>query len=180
MGARGAVIMAFFGAVFAALTMHLQWQVRGATLALPFIVFLAIGAAAAHTMRVEGNGIVLSEKTMTALKWSSIGEGIGIFVASNVVINLHRPDLLLPAIALVVGVHFLPIAHAASFRPFYVLGACLLLSAVIGLVVAAPAGGAIAGIAAALSLWVASLAAISRDRQAKQASIAQKQSVQRY
>ena len=171
MGARGAVIMGFFGAVFAALTMRLQWHVGGAILALPFVVFLTIWAAAAHTMGLEGSGIVLSERTKKALVWSSIGEGFGIFVASNVVANLHRPDLLLPAIALVVGLHFLPIAYAASFRPFYVLGAFLLLFAVISFIVTAPVGGDIAGISAALSLWLASVAAISRDRQAKRASV---------
>lgn len=172
MGARGAVIMGFFGAVFAALTMHLQWQVTGAMLAFPFVVFLAIGAAAVDTMRLKGNEIVLSATTKKALMWSSTGEGIGVFLASNVVANLHRPDLLLPAIALIVGLHFLPIAYAASFRPFYLLGASLLLSAVIGFLVAAPVGGEIAGIAAALCLWIASAAAISRDRQAKRASMA--------
>jgi hypothetical protein len=172
MGARGAVIMGFFGSVFAALTMRLQWQAVGAMLAFPFIISLAIVAAATHTMRLKGNGIVLSEKAKKALMWSSTGEGIGIFLASIVVANLHRPDLLLPAIALVVGLHFLPIAHASSFRPFYVLGAFLLLSAVIGFLVAAPVGGDIAGSAAALSLWFASTAAISRDRQAKRASMA--------
>lgn len=170
MGARGAIIMGFFGAVFAALTMHLQWHVAGAMLALPFLVFLAIGAAAAHTLRLEGNGILLSGATRKALMWSSIGEGIGIFVAANVVANLHRPDLLLPAIALVVGLHFLPIARAASFRPFYGLGIALLLCAVVGFLVAAPVGGEIAGIASALSLWCASAAAIARDRRTKQAS----------
>jgi len=171
MGARGAVIMGFFGAVFAALTMHLQWQLDAAMLALPFIVFLAIGAAAMHTLGLKGNGIVLTERTKKALMWSSTGEGIGIFLASNVVTNLHRPDLLLPAIALVVGLHFLPIAYAASFRPFYMLAAFLLLSAVIGFLVAAPVGGEVAGIAAALGLWFASTAAIVRERQAKRASV---------
>jgi len=172
MGARGAVIMGFFGAVFAALTMYLQWQVGLIMLTLPFIVFLLIGAAAMHTMGLKGSGIVLSERTKKALMWSSAGEGIGIFLASNIVNNLHRPDLLLPAIAFVVGLHFLPIAHAASFRPFYMLGAFLLLSAVIGFLVAAPLGGSIAGIAAALSLWLASTTAISRDQKAKRASLA--------
>lgn len=171
MGARGAIIMGFFGAVFAALTMHLQWHVSGAMLAVPFIVFVAIGAAAAHTMRLEGDGIVLSAATKKALMWSSTAEGIGIFLVSNILINLHRPDLLLPGMALVVGLHFLPIARAAAFRPFYVLGAFLLVSALVGFLAAAPAGGEIAGIAAALSLWFASLAAIGRDRQAKRASI---------
>ena len=171
MGARGAVIMAFFGAVFAVLTMRLQWQAGATMLALPFIVFLTIGAAAIHTLGLEGNGIVLSKRTKKALMWSSIGEGIGIFLASNIVSNMHRPDLLLPAIALVVGLHFLPIAHAASFRPFYSLGAFLLLSAVIGFLVAAPVGGDIAGLAAALGLWFASTAAISRERHTKRASV---------
>lgn len=172
MGARGAIVMGFFGAVFAALTMRLQWQAAGLVLAAPFIVFLAIWAAAIHAMRQQGNGIVLSERTKKALIWSSAGEGIGVFVASNVVTNLHRPDLLLPAIALVVGLHFLPIAHAAAFRPFYVLGAFLLLAAFLGFVVAAPLGADIAGIAAALSLWGASAAAIGREWQARRASLA--------
>jgi len=172
MGSRGAVIMGFFGAVFAALTMRLQWGIGGAMLALPFIVFLAIGAAAVHVVRSAGKSVVLSERTKNALVWSSIGEGIGIFLVSNVVNNLHRPDLLLPAIALVVGLHFLPIAYAASFRPFYVLSAFLLLAAVIGFLAAAPVGGEIAGIASALSLWFASIAAINRDLHAKRASMA--------
>ena len=129
MGARGAVIMGFFGAVFAALTMHLQWQLGLIMLTLPFIVFLIIGAAAMHTMGLRRNGIVLSDRT-------------------------------------------LPIAHAASFRPFYILGAFLLLSAVTGFLVASSQGGGIAGIAAALSLWLASTAAIGRDHKAKRASLA--------
>jgi hypothetical protein len=172
MGARGAIILGFFGAVFAALTLHLQWQVMGVRLVLPFIVFLAIGAFAVHTIRLHGDGIGLSKKTRKALIWSSTGEGIGIFVAANIVNNLQRPDLLLPAIALVVGLHFLPIAHAAAFRPFYVLGAFLLLSAGVGFLVAAPLGGKIAGSAAALSLWFAAVAAIGRDRKVKRASMA--------
>ena len=161
--------MGFFGAVFAMLTMYLQWQIVGIKLAFPFIVSLAIWGAAAHTIRLEGNGIDISEKTKKALIWSSAGEGIGIFLASNIVTNLHRPDLLLPAMALIVGLHFLPIAYAASFRPFYVLATFLLLSAVIGFMVAAPVGGEIAGMAAALCLWCASAAAVRRDWQAKRA-----------
>lgn len=169
MGARGAVITGFFGAVFAALTMHLQWRIAGMALVLPFIVFLAIWAAAAQTLRLEGKGMDMSARTKKALIWSSTAEGIGIFLAVNVVNNMHRPDLVLPAMALVVGLHFLPIAHAAAFRPFYMLGAVLLLSAIIGFMVAGPVGGEIAGTVAALSLWLTSVTAILRERQAKQA-----------
>jgi hypothetical protein len=90
-------------------------------------------------------------------------------VAANIVINLHRADLMLPAMALVVGLHFLPIARAASFRPFYLLGATLILAAMIGAIVSAPGGGAIAGMTAAMGLWIASILAVRRDWRAKQA-----------
>jgi hypothetical protein len=63
MGARGAVIMGFFGAVFAALTIRQHWQVADIKLALPFIIFLAIWAAAVQTIRLKGNGFAMSEKT---------------------------------------------------------------------------------------------------------------------
>nr|WP_314541435.1 hypothetical protein [uncultured Massilia sp.] len=159
--------MGFFGAVFAALTMHRQWHIVGVALAIPFLVSLAIWAAAAQALRLEGDGMEMSARTKKALIWNSTAEGIGIFVAVNVVNNLHRPDLVLPAMALVVGLHFLPIAHAASSRPFYTLGAVLLLAAIMGFMVAAPIGGDIAGTVAALSLWFASVSAIRRERQAK-------------
>lgn len=42
MGAWGAIIMSFFGALFAALTLYWQWQVSGAALAVPIpLSFLA-------------------------------------------------------------------------------------------------------------------------------------------
>ena len=103
--------------------------------------------------------------------WSSIGEGIGLFIASNIVINLHRPDLLLPSMALVVGLHFLPIAHAARFRPFYVLGSALIIAALAGFLAGAPTGGEMAGFMAAGALWLASVMAILRDRAAKDGAV---------
>jgi len=107
-----------------------------------------------------------------AILWSTMGEGIGLFLASNIVINIHRPDLLLPSMALVVGLHFLPIAFVAGFRPFYVLGAGLIVAAVAGLLIGAPTGGEVAGFMAAGALWVASVIAIGRDRLAKGRSVA--------
>ncbi|QJD97324.1 hypothetical protein HH214_16340 [Mucilaginibacter robiniae] len=38
------------------------------------------------------------------------GEGIGVFLAVNIVANLHHPELQVPAIALAVGLHFFPLA----------------------------------------------------------------------
>lgn len=45
-------------AVFAALTMHLRWQVRLVILTLPFNVFLIIGAAAIHPIGLVDTGVI--------------------------------------------------------------------------------------------------------------------------
>lgn len=163
MGSWGAIIMGFFGALFASLTLHWQWQLTGAVLYLPFIMFALIALAAAYVIRMPGKGIVPSEGASKTFVWSSVGEGVGLFLAANVVVNLHRPDLLLPTMALVVGLHFLPMAYAASFRPFYVLGAGLIAGAAAGFVVDPPLGGGIAGAMAALGLWIAAIGAARRD-----------------
>lgn len=118
MGAWGSIIMGFFGAMFASLTLFWQWHVGSARLALPFLLSAVIGLAAAYVIRLPGNGIVLSKRLERVILWSSIGEGVGLFLVSNVVINLHRPGFLLQVMALVVGLHFLPIAMAARFRTF--------------------------------------------------------------
>ena len=167
MGAWGALIMSFFGAVFAALTMYWQGHVSGSDLALPFIVFALIGMVAAYVIRQPGPGMALPDRVGRVIMWSSIGEGVGLFIASNVVINLHRLDLRLPAMALVVGAHFLPIAHAASFPPFLVLGGALIVSGLAGMVIGGDAGGLLAGSMAAGALWLAALLALRRDWRAK-------------
>src|ERR1700761_7052807 len=46
-------------------------------------------------------------------KWFGIifgAEGLGIFIGINIVNNLGHPDLLFPVMALVVGLHFFPLA----------------------------------------------------------------------
>ncbi|WP_232283437.1 hypothetical protein [Sphingomonas sp. PAMC 26617] len=164
--------MSFFGAVFASLTLYWQWHLAGAALALPFLGFVLIGLAASYVIRSPGEGIKPSPNEERAIMWSSIGEGVGLFLASNIVINLHRPDLLMPSMALVVGLHFLPIAFAASFRPFYVLGTALILVAIAGFVVGAPTGGEVAGFMAAGALWLAAAIAVRRDWSAKERTAA--------
>lgn len=167
-GAWGALIMGFFGAVFAALTMYWQWHVSSLVLAVPFVVFAPIALAAAHVILLPGDGIKPSARAERVIMWSSIGEGVGLFLVSNIAINLHRPDLLLPAMALVVGLHFLPIAFAAPFKPFYLLGVALILFAIAGFILRAPVGGEVAGFMAAVGLWTAAAIAVRRDWRAKQ------------
>ena len=167
MGAWGAIIMGFFGALFAALTLGFQLHWSGLLLGLPFLGFVLIALAAGYVIRLPGEGITPSKRVRKVIMWSTIGEGIGLFLAANLAINLGHPGLVAPAMALIVGLHFLPIAYAAPFRPFYLLGATLLAAGAVGFAIQPPAGGEVAGFAAAAALWAASVTAIVRDARAK-------------
>ena len=170
MSVWGAIIMGFFGSVFASLTMHWQWGFTGMLLVFPFSVFAIIVLLAVCVLRMPGQRNALSAQARRAIIWSSMAEGVGLFIASTVIANLHHPEWQLPVMALIVGLHFLPIAFAASYRPFYMLAGVLIASAIIGVVAAAPTGGKIAGITAATSLWIAALLGVARDWRSKKAS----------
>lgn len=160
MGSRGAIIMSSFGAVFLASTFAWNWHVSGPALILPFLVSVAIAVAAVYVLRQPGSGNVLSARAKRTLVWASTGEGIGIFVAINIVTNLHRPEWRLPAMVLVVGLHFLPIAYGAGFRVFYALAAALIAISLISFALPMPFGGELAGVGAATCLWIASVIAV--------------------
>lgn len=161
------MIMSFFAAMFAALALGWQLHVTGLGLAAPLVPTGLIMLMALQVIRLPGEGAIPSKRGKRAIVWSSTAEGVGIFVGANIVINLHRADLILPVMALVVGLHFLPIAWGLAFRPFYGLGAVLIVVAIIGMMAPAPIGGVISGLSAALALWIASAFAVARDRQAK-------------
>ncbi|QDZ06197.1 hypothetical protein FPZ24_00845 [Sphingomonas panacisoli] len=53
-------------------------------------------------------------------------EGVAIFVAANVLINLHLPTLVMPAIAIIVGLHFIPLARWIPVALYYRTGGALI------------------------------------------------------
>lgn len=167
MGAWGAIIMSFFGAFFAALTLGFQLHWTGIALGLPFLGFVAIAGAAALALRLPGQGIVLSDKAERVIMWSSIAEGIGLFLAAQITISLGHREMLLPAMALVVGLHFLPMGWGLPFRPYAVLGSALVMAAAAGFAIGGVAGGGVAGFAGCIALWVAAILAAGRERRAR-------------
>lgn len=63
-----------------------------------------------------------------------VGEGLGIFIGINVVNNLGYPDLVIPVIALVVGLHFFPLARLFKRTQDYYLATWSTIIAVCGMV----------------------------------------------
>lgn len=167
MGASGGLIMGFFGAVFAAATLALEFDWRGISIGVPFVAFAAIAIAAIVTIRAPGQRAARSPQAKRVIIWSTIGEGLGLVVAANVVINTGHAEWLLPVTALVVGLHFLPMAHGIPFRPFYWIGSALVLAATIGFALSQTVGGKISGLTATAALWIAAVVAVRREWKAK-------------
>jgi hypothetical protein len=163
MGFWGAVIMGLSGTIFLVAAVVLQAGSHSPYVILPVLVIAAFLAYAFRIRRGLSAVHMPSERADKVIQWASIGEGIGIVLAINIVKNLGHPDWVLPAIAFVVGLHFLPMAFAIPFKPFYVLGICLIAAAVAGTMMSQPMGSVFAACAAGLGLWTAAALALRRE-----------------
>jgi hypothetical protein len=81
-------------------------------------------------------------------------EGIAIFVLVNLATNLGRPDLVMPAIGLVVGLHFLPLAKIFRFPAYRLTGLALSALAIGSALIAGAERAVLLGLGAAAILWL--------------------------
>lgn len=154
MNTTAAYILGFFGAVFGALTLQQAWHVSGPAMLLPFGGFLALAIAAF----CAGRGVPRVEFSLPArraLVFSTIGEVLAIMIGVQIAMRMGRSDLVLPVIALSVGLHFLPIGHWVPQSRFIILGISLIVLAVAGFLLPAPTNMAVAGIGGCLAEWAA-------------------------
>jgi len=85
--------------------------------------------------KVTSEADIAEEKKMG--KWFGIifgAEGLLIFIGINIVVNLGYPDLVIPTIALVVGLHFYPLAKVFKRTIDYYLATWATLIAICGFV----------------------------------------------
>lgn len=101
--------------------------------------------------------------------WSSI-EVAALLVTANVLQNLHRGDLMLPLGAIIVGLHFFPLARGIPVRLYHATGAGFVFAGLVGLLLPAANRPIVVGIGAALILWATALVVVMRARQVAAAS----------
>ena len=165
MGPWGALIMSFFGGFFFVWASVLEGGWRNPLLIVPLAVVAVLTWAALKVIASTPRDVhALSPRAERVISWATAAEGIGIPVIALTLANTGHGAVVLPGIALVVGLHFLPMGWAIPFAPFLLLGGGLLIAACSGFVVAQPAGSMLAGYSSALALWTASALAIRRGR----------------
>jgi hypothetical protein len=91
-------------------------------------------------------------------------EGLAIFAAFQVLVNVHATDLMLPVTAIIVGLHFIPLARWIPARLYYATGALLILLGAAGFGIGnADQRSLFVGIGAAIILWLTSGVALIRS-----------------
>jgi hypothetical protein len=92
----------------------------------------------------------------------NVAQAVLILLAVLGLTRLGRPEYIAPAVCLVVGLHFLPLARAFAVPLYWTTGLALVAVAVLGAVLAAVGVGtgavfAVVGLCAALTLWATAL-----------------------
>ena len=162
MTSTGALIMAVFAAVWWVVGMIASGHGSPWLVALGVAVTAAVATAALRRRRgrAEVSPVEASRRGRLVGVASAV-EGLLILVAINVVNNLGRPDLAAPVVAIVVGLHFLPLARRLPARLYYLTAALLVAVGAVGF--ALPAGAfrlLVVCVGAACALWLTSLAVL--------------------
>lgn len=138
---NGVIVLSFFAAIWAILGLHIAGQPVWAQ-ALPVVlsvvlILLAVtgGRNAPPPSPEERKRIV-----RTVMIWSAI-EGVAIFGGINVLVNIGHSEWEIAYIAIIVGLHFFPLAIGLR-APFYWLTGLGLIGAAAAGVVLLPFGPA--------------------------------------
>ena len=157
--AIGAVIYAIVSALWVVITAVFGSLSNAVVLGTAVTLIILLIAAAFFTLQQSAKSPLPQAGSAELGKWFGIifaAEGIGIGVGSGVLVGLGHPDWIAPWVAVVVGLHFLPLARLLKLAFDYVLGAAIIVW-VVAIVVLLPTSAwpSLIGLGTAVLLWLA-------------------------
>ena len=166
--AIGAMFFAVFGGMWLGLWAHSEYPESVTALLAIAAVAAALLAAAYRAYKANSLALKAIAQTPESLRKSRMfnlvnaGQWSVIFVVALVLTQIGYARWILPAVVLIVGLHFLPLARLFAYRPHYLTGAALILLASVYPFVA-PEGpeSAVGALGAGLILWLSAVWAIS-------------------
>ena len=139
MTATGALILSFFALLWWVVGLRAAGHGPGMVYAVPIAVTAVLGLVARHVARRRGDASdpnpAEEARRGRLVGWASAAEGIAIFVASNSLVNTGHADAIAPAIALIVGGHFVPLAWGLPAPAYYITAIILAALGLAGLAV---------------------------------------------
>ena len=136
--ATGVLFFAGFGALWLCAglsSIHLlTWPRLALAVALPAVFLLAPAIWLLKTLPAapaDENRSAEEQRISRVFGRVNAAQWIGIVLVVVLLNVLHRPELIVPAVALIVGLHLFPLAGLFRYKPHYVTGTALVLWAVI-------------------------------------------------
>ena len=159
----GVMIMSGFAAIWFIWGLSAFGSVSDWTLAIPLVVS---GLMIALAVRMNITASPEDRRRIGRLiGWASGLEGVAILVAVNVLVWAGLGAYTPCAVIAIVGLHFLPLAHALKYPGYYLTGAALVGVAVAGCAASSPQTRlALIGFGGATLLWLTCLPFLARNR----------------
>jgi len=170
--AIGALVMTAFGAIWMISGAHalslLTWEMWLIVAVLTGLLCLVALQRLQAARRVPTTPATTSQSQSIQPRRSRFGivltfEWVPIFLAAFILGRMGHTELILPAIAVVVGLHFIPLAMLFDFPLYYWTGGTFVLVAVASFAIGDPAlRQAITCLGCGLSLWLTSAVLLFR------------------
>ena len=160
----GAVILGMFAVIWWIAGMLTAGHSAAVVWVVPVIASVMLGAAVTRLRGATGPGDEVDEKRRNRLVmlWSA-AEGVAIFIAINVLVNVGHRDAFVPVVALIVGAHFIPLARGLPAPAYYVTAAALVALGLLGLAMPGRAERiTLVSAGAAVVLWITAAIVLRR------------------
>ncbi len=158
----GIWVLNIFAAVWAAAAILVSHQ-PGWLVAFPIALSAALLVWASRQQFPARDPAIEARIGRVVSIWSAV-EGVAMFLAANILINLHLSGLLMPVFAVIVGLHFLPLARGFPAPLYYATGAALILAGLAAMMLPEPIRPLATGLAAAIILWISAILDVNRAR----------------
>lgn len=162
------MFFAVFGGMWLALWAHSEFPDSVSTLLAIAAVAIALLATAYRVYKANSLALKAIAPTPESLRKSRLfnlvnaGQWGVIVVVALILSQVGYARWILPAVILIVGLHFLPLARLFAYGPHYVTGvALILLAGVYPFVTAEGPESAVGALGAGIILWLSAIWAIS-------------------
>jgi 1-acyl-sn-glycerol-3-phosphate acyltransferase len=139
----------------------------------PIISVLMIFIARRRLRGVPARSPQAAKRAGRIVGWAVGGEALAMTVVGNLLAINHQTAFVLPAMAIIVGLHFLPLAVLLKVRVYYATALLLILVGLAGLFLQAPLRNLVTGLSSAGLLWLTCVAWLSTETRRRVAGAAE-------
>ena len=134
--AIGAMFYSVFGGAWLALWAHSEFPESISVLLAVLTVTIVLLWRAYVTYKFNSPALkrekdsIENKRKQRVFNLVNAGQWVAVFAVAGILSMSHLENLFLPAVILIVGAHFIPLARLFNYTPHYITGAAMMLLAV--------------------------------------------------